>query len=60
MTRVDVCPSNLAEVEEASRRLGCGNDQFGNNPYMCLPDVEKTSLIEFCYDGIMRVQEKGT
>lgn len=26
---------------------------------MCLPNVEKTSLVEFCHDGIMGIQEEG-
>lgn len=60
MTPVAACPTNLTEVEEASKRIGCGLDYFGNNQYMCLSDVHKTSLFEFCYDGIMGIQEKGT
>mmetsp|Transcript_33493 Transcript_33493/g.53936 ORF Transcript_33493/g.53936 Transcript_33493/m.53936 type:complete len:103 (-) Transcript_33493:57-365(-) len=59
MAPVAACPTNLTEVEEASKRLGCGPDNFGNNQYMCLPNVNKTSLFEFCYDGIMGIQEKG-
>ena len=59
MPPVAACPTNLTEVEEASKRLGCGLDNFGNNQYMCLPDENKTSLFEFCYDGIMGIQEKG-
>lgn len=60
MDPVAACPTNQTEVEEASKRLGCGLDTFGNNQYMCLSDVNITSLIEFCYDGIMGIQEKGT
>ena len=59
MNRTDACPFNLKEVEEASKRLGCDYDLFGNNQYMCLPDVNKTSLFEFCYNGIMGIKEKG-
>ena len=59
MARVDVCPKNLTKVIEASRMLGCGNDTYGNNQYLCLPNVNKTSLVEFCYDGLMGLQEKG-
>lgn len=59
MARVDVCPSNLIGIKEASKRLGCGNDTYGNNQYMCLPSVNKTSMNEFCFDGIMGAQEKG-
>lgn len=55
----DKCPSSFSEVENASKRLGCGNDKFGNNQYLCLPSAEKDSLIEFCHTGIMGLQEKG-
>nr|XP_022290155.1 uncharacterized protein LOC111101829 [Crassostrea virginica] len=58
-SRVLVCPKTQEEVKHASNRLGCGNDQYGNNQYMCLPNVEKTSLVEFCHDGIMGIQEEG-
>ena len=60
MDPVAACPTNQTEVEEASKRLGCGLDTFGNNQYMCIPDGNITSLLEFCYDGIMGIQEKGT
>ena len=60
MVPVTACPTNLTEVEESSKRLGCGLDTFGNNQYMCLSDVNKTSLFELCYDGIMGIQDKGT
>ena len=56
---VDTCPKTQKEVEQASKRLMCGEDQFGKNQYMCLPNTEKTSLIEFCYNGVMGMQEKG-
>ena len=55
----DICPQTLKEVKEASQRLGCGKDQYGTNQYMCLPNVEKTSLIEFCHDGVMGIKESG-
>lgn len=44
---------------EASKRLECGNDTFGNNQYLCLPNKNKTSLIEFCFDGVMGIHEEG-
>ena len=53
MTRVEACPTNLTKVIEASRKLGCKNDEYGNNQYLCLPIVDNTSLVEFCYGGIM-------
>nr|XP_022289987.1 uncharacterized protein LOC111101695 isoform X1 [Crassostrea virginica] len=60
MHMVNTCPDTLNEVEKASKQLGCGDDEFGKNQYMCLPDTEKTSLVEFCYNGIMGIKEKGT
>lgn len=59
MFTVNTCPSTWNEVKKASKRLGCGNDMFGKDQYMCLPNTEKTSLIEFCYNGIMGIKEKG-
>lgn len=59
MANVDTCPQTLREVTSASTRLGCGKDEFGHNQYMCLPNKGKTSLVEFCYTGIMGIQEKG-
>ena len=59
MVRVEACPKNLIKVVEASKRLGCKRDEYGNNQYLCLPNVDNTSLIEFCYGGIMGFQKKG-
>ena len=59
MAEVETCPTTLKEVKKASEALMCGNDMFQNNQYMCLPNMEKTSLVEFCYDGIMGIQVEG-
>lgn len=59
MQFVDECPSNVTELDARSNRLGCGNDKYGNNQYMCLPNVNKTSLVELCYEGIMGMIAKG-
>nr|XP_022293324.1 uncharacterized protein LOC111103959 [Crassostrea virginica]XP_022293325.1 uncharacterized protein LOC111103959 [Crassostrea virginica]XP_022293326.1 uncharacterized protein LOC111103959 [Crassostrea virginica] len=56
---VDKCPSNLTEKEKASKRLGCGSDKYGNNQYICVPNVNMTNLVEFCFNGLMGTQEKG-
>nr|XP_022288914.1 uncharacterized protein LOC111101001 isoform X2 [Crassostrea virginica] len=56
---VHTCPEDQKDVIKASQQLGCQDDSFGNNQYMCLPNEEKTSLVQFCYDGIMGIQEKG-
>lgn len=60
MAVVDTCPTNLSEKETAAKRLRCGTDMYGNNQYICLPDTEKTSLHEICYNGTMGILERGT
>lgn len=60
MALVNVCPKTEDDVIQASKRLGCGNDIYGNNQYLCVPNREKTSLVEFCFEGLMGIVEKGT
>lgn len=59
MSVVNNCPTNLAEIAKASKRLGCKNDTYGNNQYLCVPDLDKTSMQEFCFDGIMGIHKKN-
>lgn len=59
MKYTKVCPKNQTEVNQASKRLKCGYDKYGNNQYICLPNKDKTSLVEFCNDGVMGLTEKG-
>lgn len=59
MTLVNECPKNENETIQASKKLNCGLDEFDNNQYLCLPHVNKTSLVEFCFNGTMGIQEKG-
>lgn len=59
MSFVTTCPSNLTEKILASNRLGCENDVYGNNQYICAPNKAKTSLVEICNDGIMGILEEG-
>uniref|UniRef100_A0A8W8NVR8 Uncharacterized protein n=1 Tax=Magallana gigas TaxID=29159 RepID=A0A8W8NVR8_MAGGI len=50
--KVDVCPQNQTEWQEASRRLNCSDDAKSPvNKYHCLPVHNLTSLLEFCYSG---------
>lgn len=53
------CPENETEVYEASKRIGCGVDDYENIQYMCMPNVEKSFLVEFCFNGAMGIEEKG-
>ena len=59
MIPVAVCPKTQTDVIAARQRLGCGVDEYGHNQYMCLPNTEKTTLVEFCYDGPMGIEYKG-
>nr|XP_034333498.1 uncharacterized protein LOC117691479 isoform X1 [Crassostrea gigas] len=59
MALANFCPKNEHDVAQASKRLGCSNDTFGNHQYMCLPNKNKTSLVEFCFQGTMGMVEKG-
>lgn len=59
MFSVHVCPSNQTEIDESSRRIGCGKDKYGNTQYMCISNGNKTSLVEFCFNGTMGLEEKG-
>lgn len=54
-----VCPTGKDEALSAKERLGCGNDSYGNSQYICLPNKEKTRLVEFCCDGIMGMIESN-
>lgn len=56
---VDVCPQKQIDITTASQKIGCKNDPYGNNRYMCLPKEDKSSLVEFCYDGNMGIEEPG-
>lgn len=59
MECVKACPKTLTEIRRASERLNCKNDTYGNNQYMCLPNEKKSSLVQFCYEGIMGIELKG-
>ncbi|XP_062576640.1 uncharacterized protein LOC134238536 [Saccostrea cucullata] len=58
-TYVDSCPHNITEVLESSSRLGCGQDKYGNDQYLCVPNTDKTGLIELCYNGTMGLIKRG-
>lgn len=59
MAIVKECPKNEQENIKASERLNCGKDNYGNDQYMCLPNKEKSHLVEFCKDGYMGSVDQG-
>lgn len=59
MANVKVCPKTEQDIETASIKLKCKDDRYGNNQYMCIPNKEKTSLVEFCHNGEMGAVEEG-
>nr|XP_022295196.1 uncharacterized protein LOC111105290 isoform X1 [Crassostrea virginica] len=59
MNLVNICPKTIKEIHKSSRKLNCSKDEYGNNQYLCLPNVEKTSLVEFCHTGTMGLQPDG-
>lgn len=59
MTLVNECPKNENETIQASKKLNCGLDEYDNNQYLCLPHVNKTSLVEFCFNGSLGYRDKG-
>lgn len=60
MALVLECPKNKMEVGNASQKLGCCVDKYGNIQYLCLPKKDKTSLVKLCIDRVMGIQDKGT
>lgn len=59
MAFVSSCPKNKKEYVMASMKSGCGDDINNRSQYMCLPNKEKTSLVEICYNEQMGIREKG-
>ncbi|XP_062610253.1 uncharacterized protein LOC134272034 [Saccostrea cucullata] len=56
---VNSCPQNATEVLESSTRLGCGQDKYGNDQYICVSNRNKTGLVELCYNGVMELIQRG-
>lgn len=59
MASVNVCPTTKEEVNIAAKRNGCRNGTNGRSSYMCIPNKEKTTLVEFCYNENIGIHEKG-
>ncbi|XP_062611902.1 uncharacterized protein LOC134273715, partial [Saccostrea cucullata] len=56
---VSSCPLNKTEYTTSATRLGCGVDENGRSQYVCVPNNERSSLVEFCYQSTVGFYEKG-
>lgn len=59
---VKSCPIDAKTWDEAAMRRNCSLDldpKVTRNRYQCVPDAEKNSLLEFCYDEPRPLVEKG-
>nr|XP_022291880.1 uncharacterized protein LOC111103131 isoform X2 [Crassostrea virginica] len=55
---VTSCPANAVDWKQAAMQRNCSLTGV-RNTYMCLPNQEKTTLLEFCYDEVRpMVQEE--
>ncbi|XP_061188745.1 uncharacterized protein LOC133196915 [Saccostrea echinata] len=52
------CPQNKADWDLRSRHLNCSNDDTKIHRYHCVPNSQKTALLEFCYDIIRPLVQK--
>ncbi|XP_056015213.1 uncharacterized protein LOC125673012 [Ostrea edulis] len=55
----DSCPLSKTEFTAAATRLNCNVDKFGRNPYTCVPKLDLTALVEFCYNSTVAFYPKG-
>lgn len=55
MNGVERCPMNASDFKKAARTRNC----TGNDRYLCAPDRNLSSLIEFCTDTKRSLFEKG-
>ncbi|XP_062611095.1 cyclic GMP-binding protein C-like, partial [Saccostrea cucullata] len=58
VNEVDSCPTTNHTWYEAGARLNCSHDVYNRLQYLCIPNQEKTTLLEFCYDKIIGLYEK--
>ncbi|XP_061190276.1 uncharacterized protein LOC133198150 [Saccostrea echinata] len=59
VTNVDYCPTTIDSRNSAADRLKCPLDQNKNPSYFCVPNQEKTTLLEFCYDEFLGLVQNG-
>ncbi|XP_062597902.1 uncharacterized protein LOC134259322 [Saccostrea cucullata] len=48
---VTSCPTNASSWLSNGIKLQCPNDTLGRNLYQCVPNADRSSLVEFCLQG---------
>jgi hypothetical protein len=56
---VDSCPANETDFAAAATRLNCTEDKFGRNQYTCVPRLDLSAVVEFCYNRTVGIYPKG-
>ncbi|XP_062603879.1 uncharacterized protein LOC134265676 [Saccostrea cucullata] len=56
---VDSCPSTLDSRNSAAERLNCSLYENKNPSYFCVPNQDKTALLEFCYGEFFGLVQNG-
>jgi hypothetical protein len=59
VTSVSACPQDSSSWKLASNRRNCTQDSSMKNRYICVPNEKQTRLLEFCYDQIRPLVQKG-
>ncbi|XP_061176059.1 serine/threonine-protein phosphatase 6 regulatory ankyrin repeat subunit A-like [Saccostrea echinata] len=55
---VTSCPLNTTDWNSSARRRNCSLDDVRNR-YLCVPNQQKSVLLEFCYDEVRPMVQKG-
>ncbi|XP_062599445.1 uncharacterized protein LOC134260939 [Saccostrea cucullata] len=53
------CPRNETEFLASATRLSCDVDGNGRYRYVCVPNNERSAIVEFCYNYTSGLYEKG-
>ncbi|XP_056015438.1 uncharacterized protein LOC125676813 isoform X2 [Ostrea edulis] len=53
------CPLNETEFTTAATRLNCTEDKYGRNQYTCVPKLDLSAIVEFCYRYTVGIYPKG-
>ncbi|XP_056015075.1 uncharacterized protein LOC125676208 [Ostrea edulis] len=55
----DSCPRNRTEFTDSATRLNCSVYENGRSRYVCVPNIQKSAIVEFCNKNAARVFKQG-